>query len=46
VSAGVDVIPDVTLDVPHIFQCFAGALDEADEALDRDALFIAQHLAK
>lgn len=43
-AAGVDVILDVTADVPHVFQAFAGVLDEADQALDRAALFITQHL--
>ncbi|MFI9273114.1 alpha/beta hydrolase [Kitasatospora sp. NPDC052896] len=43
-SAGVDVILDVTADVPHVFQAFAGVLDEADQALDRAALFLAQHV--
>jgi monoterpene epsilon-lactone hydrolase len=43
-AAGVDVILDVTADVPHVFQAFAGILDEADQALDRAALFITQHL--
>ncbi|MEU1943725.1 alpha/beta hydrolase [Streptomyces sp. NPDC059474] len=43
-EAGVDVILDITADVPHVFQAFAGALDEADEALDRAALFLRQHL--
>ncbi len=42
-AAGVDVILDVTADVPHVFQAFAGMLDEADEALDRAALFLTQH---
>lgn len=41
-DAGVDVILDVVADVPHVFQCFAGVLDEADEALERAALFIRQ----
>jgi hypothetical protein len=27
-----------------VFQAFAGVLDEADEALDRAALFLAQHI--
>ncbi|MBB2932923.1 acetyl esterase/lipase [Paraburkholderia silvatlantica] len=45
-DAEVDVILDVTADVPHVFQAFTGMLDEADYALDRAALFIAQHLAK
>ncbi len=44
-AAGVDVILDVTADVPHVFQAFTGVLDEADRALDRAALFLAQHLA-
>ncbi|MBD2896545.1 Monoterpene epsilon-lactone hydrolase [Actinomadura sp. RB99] len=43
-AAGVDVILDVTADVPHVFQAYTGALDEADEALDRAALFLTQHL--
>ncbi|MCX4751695.1 alpha/beta hydrolase [Kitasatospora sp. NBC_01287] len=43
-AAGVNVILDVTADVPHVFQSFAGVLDEADEALDRAALFLTQHL--
>ena len=30
-----DVILDITADVPHVFLAFAGVLDEADEALDR-----------
>lgn len=43
-AAGVDVILDVTADVPHVFQAFSGILDEADQALDRASLFITQHL--
>ncbi|PYC69061.1 alpha/beta hydrolase [Streptomyces tateyamensis] len=43
-AAGVDVILDVTADVPHVFQAFAGRLDEADEALDRAALFLTQRV--
>ncbi|WP_262063621.1 alpha/beta hydrolase [Streptomyces sp. STR69] len=43
-AAGVDVILDITADVPHVFQAFAGALDEADQALDRAALFLTQHV--
>ncbi|MBD3142267.1 alpha/beta hydrolase fold domain-containing protein [Microbispora bryophytorum] len=43
-AAGVDVILDVTADVPHVFQSFAGVLDEADEALDRAAVFLGQRL--
>ncbi len=43
-EAGVDVILDITADVPHVFQAFANALDEADEALDRAALFLSQRV--
>lgn len=42
IRAGVDAILDVTADVPHVFQSFAGFLDEADQALDRAAFFLAQ----
>jgi acetyl esterase/lipase len=44
IAAGVDAVLDVTADVPHVFQAFAGLLDEADQALDRAALFLSQHL--
>ena len=44
-EAEVDVILDITAGVPHVFQAFAGGLDEADQALDRAALFLTQHLA-
>jgi epsilon-lactone hydrolase len=43
-AAGVDVVLDVTADVPHVFQSLTGVLDEADQALDRAALFLRQHL--
>ncbi|MEU3411740.1 alpha/beta hydrolase [Streptomyces sp. NPDC006658] len=43
-AAGVDVVLDITADVPHVFQAFAGMLDEADEALDRAALFLTQRI--
>jgi monoterpene epsilon-lactone hydrolase len=43
-AAGVDVILDVTAGVPHVFQSFHGVLDEADQALDRAALFLTQHI--
>jgi len=43
-AAGVDVILDITADVPHVFQTYAGVLDEADEALDRAALFLTQRV--
>jgi hypothetical protein len=44
-AAGVDVILDVTADVPHVFQSFTGSLDEADAALDRAGRFIIDRLA-
>jgi acetyl esterase/lipase len=44
-AAGVDVILDITADVPHVFQSFVGMLDEADEALDRAALFLRQRIS-
>ncbi|MFE9327316.1 alpha/beta hydrolase [Nocardia sp. NPDC052278] len=43
-AANVDVILDITADVPHVFQSFTGVLDEADEALDRAALFLGQRI--
>ena len=43
-EAEVDVILDITAEVPHVFQAYVGTLDEADQALDRAALFITQHL--
>ena len=43
-GAGVDVILDVTADLPHVFESFAGVLDKADYALDRVALFLRQHV--
>jgi epsilon-lactone hydrolase len=43
-DAGVDVLLDVTADVPHVFQSYAGVLDEADQALDRAAFFLGQHV--
>ncbi|MFE4871053.1 alpha/beta hydrolase [Streptomyces sp. NPDC056682] len=43
-AAGVDVVLDVTADVPHVFQAYTGVLDEADEALDRAALFLVQRV--
>lgn len=43
-AAEVDVILDITAGVPHVFQAFGDALDEAGQALDRAALFLAQHL--
>lgn len=45
-AAGVDVILDVTADVPHVFEAFVGLLDEADQTLDRAALFVRQHVQR
>ncbi|MDH2387944.1 MULTISPECIES: hypothetical protein [Streptomyces] len=43
-AVGVSVVLDITADVPHVFQSFAGVLDEADEALERASLFLTQHV--
>ncbi|MET8627641.1 hypothetical protein ABZW30_28500 [Kitasatospora sp. NPDC004669] len=43
-ASGVDVILDITADVPHVFQSFAGVRDGADQALDRAALVLTQQL--
>lgn len=43
-DADVDVILDVTANVPHVFQGYNGVLEEADQALDRAALFLRQHV--
>jgi epsilon-lactone hydrolase len=43
-DAEVDVVLDITAKVPHVFQSFFGVLDEADEALDRAALFLRQRV--
>jgi acetyl esterase/lipase len=40
----VEVTLEVTPEVPHVFQGFAGILDEAGEALDRAAAFLRTHL--
>jgi len=40
----VDVTLRVWPDVPHVFQHFAGGLDEADEALDDAGTFLRRHL--
>lgn len=45
-EAEVDVILDVTANVPHVFQGYNGVLEEADQALDRAALFLTQHLLR
>ncbi|MCX5387183.1 alpha/beta hydrolase [Streptomyces sp. NBC_00083] len=43
-EAAVDVVLDVVADVPHVFQAFAGVLEEADDALDRAALFLSRRI--
>ncbi|MGI3781067.1 MAG: alpha/beta hydrolase [Janthinobacterium lividum] len=45
-AAGDDVAVtlDITPEVPHVFQAFAGILDEGNAALDRAAAFIGHHL--
>jgi monoterpene epsilon-lactone hydrolase len=40
----VAVILDVTPGVPHVFQAFAGILEEGDAALNRAATFVAGHV--
>jgi epsilon-lactone hydrolase len=40
----VAVTLDITPEVPHVFQAFAGMLDEGDEALDRAAAFLRNHV--
>jgi acetyl esterase/lipase len=40
-AADVDVTLDIVSSVPHVFQAFAGILDEGAAALDRVAAFIA-----
>jgi acetyl esterase/lipase len=37
------VILDVTPGVPHVFQAFAGILDDADAALNRAARFVSDN---
>jgi acetyl esterase/lipase len=43
--AEVAVTLDVTPGVPHVFQAYAGLLDEAGAALDRASAFLRAHLA-
>lgn len=40
----VAVILDITPEVPHVFQAFAGILEEGHAALDRAAAFLRHHL--
>ena len=44
-AAHVDVTLEVVARAPHVFQHFAGRLDEADRALDRAGRFLARSLA-
>lgn len=44
-AAEVDVILDVVAEVPHVFPALVGVIDEAEQAVDRAALFIAQRLS-
>ena len=41
----VDVTLEVIANAPHVFQAWEGLLDEADDALDRAALFLARRIA-
>ena len=43
-AADVAVTLDVTPEVPHVFQAFAGVLDEGAAALDRAGAFVRSHL--
>lgn len=43
-AAHVDVTLEVVARAPHVFQHFAGRLDEADRALDRAGRFLTTHL--
>jgi acetyl esterase/lipase len=43
-AAGVEVVLEVTPDVPHVFQSLHAYLDEAVDALDRAADFVRRHL--
>lgn len=43
-NAHVEVVLDVTADVPHVFQGLHAYLDEAVEALERAAEFVHRHL--
>ncbi len=43
-DAGVEVVLDVTDDVPHVFQSLHAHLDEAVDALDRAADFVRRHI--
>ena len=43
-AAHLDVTLEVVARAPHVFQHFAGQLDEADRALDRAGAFLSRHL--
>ena len=42
----VAVILDITPEVPHVFQAFAGILEEGDAALNRAATFVGSHISQ
>jgi monoterpene epsilon-lactone hydrolase len=44
-SADVEVILDITAEVPHVFQAYSPILDEAGAALDRAGQLLSAHLA-
>jgi epsilon-lactone hydrolase len=44
-SADVEVILDITAEVPHVFQAYSPILDEAAAALDRAGQLLSAHLA-
>ncbi len=43
IADGAEATLDLTAGAPHVFQAFAGALPEADAALDRAAAFLLRH---
>ena len=43
-DADVDVVLDITAQVPHVFQSYTDVIDEASQAFDRAALFLRQHV--
>lgn len=45
-AAHLDVTLEVVARAPHVFQHFAGQLQEADDALDRAGGFLAAHLSR
>ncbi len=43
-AGGVDTTLEIWPGVPHVFQAFAGMLDDAERALDRAGQFLCRHL--